>query len=303
VAEKQRKEERLAVIDDAVAQVEQVLKTCNTQALDNLPALTKAVKLAAGVSHMRRALTEQVVKDLFMPLVGTPLGMLTDRDKEPEDKRYPWWVVRDCVIEGMIHGLQPTGNEINVISGRMYPAKNGLDRLVHEWPGLTDLKIDPGVPHNVSDKGSLVSTRATFRLNGRPMVVARELERNEKGEVVSDNRIPVRVNSGMGPDGILGKAERKLLFQILKRLKGNITLPEGDGDVTDTVGVEVGGTPQPPPAPPEQDGRRMSMSRTRRRGSQPRNGTPEEPPTNEDGEVLGPDGKPEAPPDPENDGR
>lgn len=249
-------------IDDATTEIDQALTKCNAAALAELPALKKAVTLAAGVSQLRKVLTDNLVEKVFVPLMGTPLGFCTDRDDKSKPE-YPLAVIRDCMIEGMIRGLQPVNNEINIISGRCYATKNGLRRLVSTWPGLTDLAVTPGVPVMAGEKGAVIAMRATWRLHGQPMELVRSCRKNADGEV-EDNRIAVRVNAGMGADAIIGKAERKLFKAIYDLISGStLTLIDGEAESIDTIGEAVAASsePTPAPAPPAQDGKRISLKR------------------------------------------
>jgi hypothetical protein len=234
-------------IDDATSTIESAIQKCSASAIAGLPALKRAVSLAAGIEAMKRALPDALVERIFMPLQGSPLGFVTDKDKEGG---YPIDVVRNCMIEGMIKGASPINNEINIISGRCYLAKNALKRMVNDWPGLSGLTLTPQVPQMVGDKGALVSMRASWLLNGKPCELVRGINK-ETGE---DTRIAVRVNSGMGVDAILGKAERKMFAAIYAMLT-NGALTVDDGDVIDTVGMpaEV--------KPPVQDGKRVKLNK------------------------------------------
>ncbi len=272
-------------IERATTEIESVLRNCNTMALREMPALTQAVTLATGVTQLRKLMSDDLIKNIFLPLQGTPLGFVTDKDK---DGGYSIAVVRDCLVEAMVHGLRPVGNEMNIIAGRCYAAKNGYARLVSEFPGLTDLMLTPGVPSMAGEKGALVAFRATWRLNGKQMEFMRDVAKRPDG-TVSDTRIAVRVNAGMGADAIIGKATRKALKAIYDMITGS-KLSLSDGDVLDTVG-EVVSDPTPAPAPPEADGKRISM-KGRKNGAQPEAPAPEsgevpaaqEPPMREMGE-------------------
>lgn len=239
-------------INEATAEIERVLDACDAAKLAQLPALKKAVVLARGVYDLRKALTDDIVDRVFMPLQGTPLGFVTDQDGKAG---YDIATVRDCMIEGMMRGLQPINNEMNIISGRCYAAKNGLKRLVLTWPGMTNFRMTPGVPTLAGDKGALIQMRATWMLDGKPMELFRGQTQSKDG-VLDDTRIAVRVNSGMGPDAIIGKAERKMYKAIYELLSG---LTVEDGEAIDTVGVVVNSAPTPAPAEPAQDGKRIKL--------------------------------------------
>jgi hypothetical protein len=249
---------QLATLEQASDSIEATLKQCNTMALKEMPALKQAITLAHGLTALRRALTDEVVAAVFMPLQGSALGFVTDKDREGG---YPLPVVRDVLLEAMIHGFQPVNNEINIIAGRFYGAKNGFARKLREFPGLTDLHVTPGVPQNVGDKGSLCPMSATWRVNGVPYEMVRDVSKNAATGEVRDTRIPVRVNSGMGVDAVVGKATRKMLKAIYDLLTGStLTVEDGEvGEAIPTEGVTVNPEPSPAPAPPEQDGRKIKL--------------------------------------------
>jgi hypothetical protein len=191
----------------------------------------QTVVLAKGMRDLREAMSEKLVKYVFMPMQGTKLGFRTDKDK---DGGYPWDIVRDCAMEAMLRGLRPIGNEFNIIGGNCYTTLEGFDRKLAEFPGLTDLELTPGVPV-LKDGGALVPYEASWKVNGKPDSLECTQTTSTDG-VITDRRIPVRVNSGQIVDAILGKAKRKMLARIYERISG-IKTP--DGDVIDTVGEAV----------------------------------------------------------------
>lgn len=263
-------------IEKAASDIEKAIAECGVQAITKLPAFIQAVKMANGISAMRAALSEQLVQTVIMPLQGSPLGFLTDKDTTGG---YGALVVRDCAIDAMLRGFRVVGNEMNIISGRFYGTKGGYSRLVAEYPGLTDLQLQPGVPQSVGDKGALVPYVASWRMNGKEMIIRCAQEKDG-----TDMRIPIKVNGGMGADAILGKAERKMLFRIYQRVNGS-SFGALDGDVNDDA-INTTGEPVPSPVPEgTPDGRRIKLNG--KRSSEP---TQQEP-------------KREEPPSPENDGR
>lgn len=194
-------------------------------------SVEQVLGLADCIASMRRALTPEIVSK-FKELQGSPIGFVTDKDK---DGGYDDVVLRDVMLEAILRGFAPINNEFNVIAGRFYPAKNGLERKVREFPGLSDLKITLGVPNNVGE-GALVAATATWKMNG-----AEQRLECLKTEAL-DARIPVRINKSMGVDAILGKAERKLYAKIYSRLFG-VDLSEPDQslipDVDDAASQET----------------------------------------------------------------
>ena len=69
---------------------------------------------------------------LLRGLAGTSLGFLTDK----HHMEYSDDVLADCATEAVLRGFSLTGNEWNVIKGRPYFTKAGLQRKVREYPGI-----------------------------------------------------------------------------------------------------------------------------------------------------------------------
>lgn len=237
-------------LEIATNAIETVVKECSVVALRDAPALMQAVQLARGIKKLKEILPKEVVEGDFMPLQNTSLGFLTDK---PEG--YGWEVVRDCIVEGLLRGFRPINNELNIISSKFYGAKNGFERNVREYPALRDLQYDLAVPV-LTPQGALVGYRARWLLAGEPMEMIGSEPAN--GQLM-DTRIPVKVNSGMGPDAILGKATRKMFARIYNRIMG-VTLVDADGE-------EMPPKELPAVADPTKDGQRMSL------GGKPKNGT------------------------------
>ena len=175
------------------------------------------IQTAVAMGELRELLTQDVMAPI-MRLMNTPLGFLTDRTGKASWKGetkplYSWEEVRDCVIEGTLRGFATVGNEMNIIAGRFYAAKNGLRRKVTKFPGITDFRDSYEVPRVIGDKGAIVKCRATWRLAG----VESSLERE----------FAVKGDSYATSDSYSGKAERKLLNAVFQRLSG-ILLPEGE---------------------------------------------------------------------------
>lgn len=175
---------------------------------------TRAFVIAHSIEAIRGALTNEIMQDV-MRLQNSPLGFKTDK----QGGGYPVETVRDCVTQALIRGLRITGNEFNIIAGNLYVTKEGCKRAVREFPGLTDLKYQPGVPKTQGDVGALVDCKASWKLDGVP----------DEMRCEGPYAIPVRINKGMGADAILGKAESKMFRRIYDRLTSSeLSLPDPD---------------------------------------------------------------------------
>jgi hypothetical protein len=241
---------QLAKMEDSELAIQTIIDACEVSKLRELSVLRQSVELATGLRKLRAILSQEMMNAYFMPLQGSKLGFLTDKDKTGG---YGWEAVREVLMEGMLRGLRPVGNEINIISDGCYAAVNGLERLVTTFPGLTDFWDQPGVPQLAGDKGAFVPTEARWILNGQPMEMTWDVEKRPDG-TMKDNRICVKVNSGMGADAILGKARRKMFLAVYRRIT-NSSFAIPDGEILETTGTEVA----PAPALPEQDDKRMRL--------------------------------------------
>jgi len=224
------------VDDKTLATMDDAIEECSLSKLAPLRQFQRTAKLANGMKVLRGGMTGPLFEDI-KGLANTKLGFLTDRPPGAKGKDgkqltpYPDHVLRDAIIEGMLRGASIVGNEINVIAGNCYLTKQYFERQLQQWPGLTELRVVEGVPTtSTSAGGALVSMRASWKLNGHPdeMICDKTVD--------GDYRIPVRVNSQMGVDAILGKARRKLYAKVVARISGSTWVAEqaeADGDVID----------------------------------------------------------------------
>ena len=184
-------------------------------------AFSQAIKVAGAMNQLRAMIDDEVI-DAFLPLQGSALGFKTDKDTTGG---YPKQVVKEVMIEATLKGAQMVGNQVNIIGGRFYATLQFFENYfrVTAKDRVTDLRLDPGIPRTTAD-GTLVTYKATWKFDGKPDSIERV--------------IPIRVNSGMGPDAILGKAKRKVLAAIYERITGT-TITEGDAEDANSINVDA----------------------------------------------------------------
>jgi hypothetical protein len=196
---------------------------------NNISSLTEgkgqfssAIAVADAINQLKMMLTPEIMQPI-MALQGTPLGYKTDKDSSGG---YSVDVVREAFIEVTLKGFKIVGNEMNIIAGRGYITKEGFEgallRLGRAGK-FTDYRDSYSIPKAVSDNEAIVSASASWKWNG----VAGSLE---------NVQFSIRVNKGMGADGIIGKAKRKLKARIFERVTGTIIT---DGDVSEATVVDV----------------------------------------------------------------
>lgn len=222
--------------ESELAAIEEIVSQCGLSALAQAPHIYRAMKMAAGIRMLRAAITDTIMGEI-MELQGTRLGFRTDKDT---NQGYPIDVVKDCFIESLICNANPVGNEWNIIAANTYLTKEYYTRQLDELPGLRYIP-KPGVPTMAGDKGALVPFVVEYELNGVKGTYERILNKTkgaDGSEQIFDERICVRVNSGMGIDAILGKATRKAFKALFERLTGLAT-PDGDLDDSKTIDGQV----------------------------------------------------------------
>lgn len=212
----------LAIPMDKIRAIENIANTYGLAAAANMGQMETTLTLARGVELLEEALTPEVMRPI-MRLQGTRLGFLTDKQGG-----YGEDIVKRCVIEAFLRGVRPVMNEMNIIASGFYATKEAFTRLLKEFPGLTDLRIDMGIPlADKNPKTAVVECTASWRLNGAADSLTA--------------RIPIRVNEGMLPDAILGKAERKLKARVYWRLTGSESnVPEGEVEMRNVTPASAG---------------------------------------------------------------
>lgn len=184
----------------------------------NLEGFERAFQISTAITQLTELLTPEYMKPI-MAMQGNKLGFKTDKDKTGG---YSEAVVKNCLIEAVLIGLQPYGNQFNIISGNMYPTKEGCGYLLDNFEGL-DYDLVCSLPRVNSDRTSAsVDVALTWTLNAKK----------------DDKTIPIGIKTDQytSVDAIVGKATRKGRAWLLSRISG---IEVTDGEVTDAVVVET----------------------------------------------------------------
>lgn len=176
---------------------------------DTIAGFEKAYTVAVAVDKLKTALTDEYMQPI-LALQGNRLGFKTDKDK---DGGYPKDVVKRCLIEAVLMGLQPYGNEFNIIAGNTYATKEGLGAILKKWKGLS-YEI---IPMNVNMKHTADSAEATMKLKWMLNNATQE----------RDLKFVIKSNAYASADSIIGKATRKTRKWLHDTISG-FEIPEGD---------------------------------------------------------------------------
>ena len=186
----------------------QILSVLNNK----VEGFEKAFVMSSAIMVLKERLTPEFMKPIMF-LQGSNLGFKTDKDK---NGGYTIEEVKSCLIDAVLLGLQPTGNEFNIIAGNMYPTRQGFGSLLEKISGLS-YSIVYSNPIFSADKNSAnVKCLIKWDLNNK------KLEQHIE--------FPIKSNSYASADAILGKAERKARRWLFNKVKGT-DIP--DGDVTE----------------------------------------------------------------------
>lgn len=221
-------ETQLTVVEQSKAKFELACRDAKSlQIVDNFGAAFTAVNV---VSLLREALTDEVMNMVFMPLMNTKIGFLTDRTGRPNSKGtvYPLYtiqVVRDAIIDAVSIGLLPTGNQFNIIADRMYPTKEGYTALLRKM----NIKyfINVGLDKNTNEKFAELPVKIVYDYNG---------EKNDFSIIAM-----VKKDLYSSYDQLKGKAERRAKKALYEYVTG-CDLGEGDAgenNIHDAISEDV----------------------------------------------------------------
>lgn len=204
-------------------------ETINSQVLavlsDKSQNFTNAFAMANAITVIRNVLTPDVMQPI-MSLAGSKLGFRTDRDKPSKGQMpnpYPLETVKDCLIDAVLLGLNPTGNQFNIIASNMYVTKEGFTFLLKKVKGLKYSIIYPSVNFSNDKQTALVVCNITYQVG-------------EEKEVKQVLEFTVKAGSYATSDSCIGKAERKAKCWLYNHVAGTDLT---DGDAEDISYTEV----------------------------------------------------------------
>lgn len=205
----------------------------DASAIDIVNNFGAAFNAARVITLLREALTDEVMARVFMPLMNTKVGFRTDRDGKPDKNGrvkplYDVSTVRDAIIDAAIIGLLPTGNQFNIISGTMYPTKEGYTVLLKKIGAKYVIDVQQDRSQNPAF--AEFPCKITYSYNG------------EKNSLTIN--ATVRRDQYSSNDQLRGKAERRAKKALYEYLTGT---DYGEADETssrpnaviDTVAVEI----------------------------------------------------------------
>lgn len=187
------------------------------------PFKMMAVK-ANAVKVLKNMLPDDDVKAIKANLENTAIGFKTDRRDG-----YPVDIIKNCLVEAFIYGVQWHGNEFNIISSGAYITKDGYKGIMRRDDNFEDFLHKYGrVEYDIKNQRAHIKCSATWKYAGKNY----SLEDEFSVKLLVKNSTNYTTD-----DAIIGKAERKLRKKVCEMMYGN-SLP--DADLADTdYSVEI----------------------------------------------------------------
>lgn len=176
---------------------------------NSLIGFEKAYATAKAIDTLTSLLTPEYMAPI-MKLQGNRLGFKTDKDKTGG---YPEAVVKNCLMEAVLMGVQPYGNQFNIIAGNTYLTKEGCGEILTNYPGLSYQIILMTPVTQPDNKTAVVEAQIKWTINGE--------EKNTKIP------ISVKMDNFTTVDSLRGKATRKARAWLIETLTG-YEVAEGD---------------------------------------------------------------------------
>lgn len=191
---------------------------------------------------------EKVLDEAFMARVMTlqnkPYGFKTDCDlkKNPPEK-YPVNVVKDCVIQAILHGAEITGNEFNILGGNAYFTKEYCENYLIK--NKIHFKLLISFSKKTPDNVWIVPVKVSW-------IDPRDSSNTWKTENID---IPVNKFEKTKEDTLRGQAKRDAMAWLISTIR-ETPIPMGNVDqsvVINTEYEEIKETSKPQPSAPVQE--------------------------------------------------
>lgn len=184
--------------------------------------LSKALVLGNAIATLDTLLNKEIMKPI-MQLKGSKLGFRTDKD-------YPVEIVKRCFIEALLIGVEPIGNQWNIIAKNLYVTKEGCTHLLSKIKGLS-YSVVPSIPKVTKNAdgefGAIVKVKIFWTYKGKEK--SQDLEFACKGASDRDGK------HCTSADAYNGKGERKAKHWLYQQISGQYV---GEGDAEDSIDVD-----------------------------------------------------------------
>lgn len=194
-------------------------------------SLLDSAKAAFMSAYVLRSLenvfTDEIMTEVFMPLMNKRIGFLTDRNGKTNNRGqtkplYTKEVVRTSIVDAICFGLEPRNNQFNIIAGNMYPTKEGYSHLLRKL----------GAKHVLTVGQDLSAVDSNFAQ--MQVIIGYEYKGEKSKLTITTN---VKKDSYSSYDQLKGKAEKRGKKALYEFLTG-IDLGDNDGDYQEAQVVD-----------------------------------------------------------------
>ena len=166
--------------------------------------------VAKTTADMRAALCRPELRAFVMAMQGNPIFFRTDA-------QYPQETVADCIVQGYAFGLPPVGNLFNILGGRFYVTREGvehkLSKMGVQWSATFGDIQDAMTIKGYVDKRGREHAPTEYK---RIPVTVEYLYRGETGRFATSKL--VKAAAGWTVENIQGKATRKAAYDLWRLL-------------------------------------------------------------------------------------
>lgn len=192
----------------------------------------KTLLTSSAVVSLRKMLGGEILKNVIMPLMNSPVGFDTDKNpmKGWNGPSYSPQEVLECAAEAWLHGLPMTGNAWNIIGSRMYPRKEGFELLLSSVCRFSAKVSVPEIGKQLYEQGGYlrVPVEVQYKFHGEP---------DEAPNRRFHGTYSVRLNrkNAVGVENVEGKAKRKAYRDLWLAVTGTLLPDADDPDEAGTV--------------------------------------------------------------------
>jgi len=165
-----------------------------------------------AATQLAKALDDELLRQVVMPLAGKSFGFRTDRD---ERGGYDLATVRSVVMDAILLGFPLLGNAFNIIGGRFYGTRDGYQGKLQQRIAFSCSVDVPEMTEQLYQQGGYVPCSVTIlwrELTSPPDMKTRRFERSYKCRLTKKNSVPVEF--------LTGKAERKAFKDLWAIVSG-----------------------------------------------------------------------------------
>lgn len=205
------------IISDADLQKAQELDNkISTLLKSGLQGLALTLARTKVITEISSYLNTEVMKPV-LALENKKYGFLTDLKG---DEKYKPETVKDCFIDALLNGVEPTGNQFNIISAKCYITKEGCKHKLRK----------AGVIYTVTF-GNSYKQEGDRGQSYMPTTVEYKTPDNRTGKKTID--FPIRVFEKTTEAAMRGMAERDILAWLIEEFTGaNIPVGSVEKDIT-----------------------------------------------------------------------